>query len=81
MHSRQSCPDVWDFSPAHLARAAPRIRAWRRSEPGVRRDAWWYPLMELIAHGGPMDRQLRTDLRGYALAVQLGDTLKVDGRP
>jgi hypothetical protein len=55
--------------------------AWRRSEPGVRRDAWWYPLMELIADGGPMDGQLRTDLWGYALAVQLSDTLKVAGRP
>jgi hypothetical protein len=44
MHSRQSCPDVCDFSPAQPGRAAPRIRASRRSEPGVRRDAWCYPL-------------------------------------
>jgi hypothetical protein len=43
MHSRQSCPDVCDFSPAQPGRAAPRIRAWRRSEPVVRRDAWVIP--------------------------------------
>jgi hypothetical protein len=31
--------------------------------------------MELIADGGPMKGQLRTDLAwGYALGVQLGDT-------
>jgi hypothetical protein len=55
--------------------------AGRRSEPGVRRDAWWYPLMELIADGGPMDGQHARICGGTPLAVQLGDTLKVDGRP
>jgi hypothetical protein len=38
--------------------------------------------MELIADGGPMNGELRTDLaEGYALRVRLGDTLKVDGGP